>query len=56
LNLRPHEAQIEDQKAKKAQQGHLGEGKIASLIKDTKIGKLRKRPKKSLNLKTQKLP
>jgi hypothetical protein len=26
LNPRPHEAQLEDQKAKKAQEGHLEEG------------------------------
>jgi hypothetical protein len=37
-NLRPYEAQLEDQRLRKAQDGHL-EGKAARPTKDTKSGK-----------------
>jgi hypothetical protein len=39
LNLRSHEAQLEDQKPRKAQEGHLVEGKAARPIKGMKRGK-----------------
>jgi hypothetical protein len=51
LNPRPNEAQLEDQKAKKAQQGHL-EGKIVKPTKSTKSGKPRKKQRKAQNHKT----
>jgi hypothetical protein len=47
LKPRPHEAQLEDQKPRKAQEGHLEEGKTASPIKCMKSGKPRKMAKKS---------
>jgi hypothetical protein len=50
LNLRPHEAQLEDQKQKKAQEGHLEERKNAKPIDGLKSGKPRK-AKKTSNVK-----
>jgi hypothetical protein len=47
LNPRPHEARLEDQKAKKAQEDHLEEGKAARPTKGTKSGKPSKMAKKS---------
>jgi hypothetical protein len=37
-NPRPHEAQLEDQRLRKAQECHLKEGKSARPIKGTKSG------------------
>jgi hypothetical protein len=51
LNLRPHEAQLEDQKQKKAQEGHLEERKNAKPIDGMKSGKPRK-GKENLKRKT----
>jgi hypothetical protein len=60
LNPIPHEAQLQDQKQRKAQEGHLEEGKAARLTKGTKRGKKAKMAKKSSKTqkshKTQKLP
>jgi hypothetical protein len=39
LNPRTHKAQLEDQRPRKAQEGHLEEGKAARPIKGTKSGK-----------------
>jgi hypothetical protein len=39
LNLRPHEAQLEDQRLRKAQEGHLEEGKATRPTKRTESGK-----------------
>jgi hypothetical protein len=39
LNPRPHEAQLEDQRSRKAQEGHLEEGKPARPTKGMKSGK-----------------
>jgi hypothetical protein len=47
LNPRPHEAQLEDQGPRKAQKGHLEEGKDTKPTKDTKNGKPRKMVKMS---------
>jgi hypothetical protein len=47
LNPRPHEAQLEVQKSRKAKEGHLEEGKTASPTKDTKSGRRSKMAKKS---------
>jgi hypothetical protein len=47
LNPRHNEAQLEDQKPRKAQEGHLGEGKIAKPTKGTKSNKPSKMAKKS---------
>jgi hypothetical protein len=38
-NPKPHEAQLEDQKAKKAQEGHLEEEKPQKLANGKKSGK-----------------
>jgi hypothetical protein len=43
LNPRPHEAQLEDQKAKKAQECHLEEGKPQNPTKGTKSSKMAKK-------------
>jgi hypothetical protein len=43
LNPRSHDAQLEDQKAKKAQEGHLEEGKTQKPTKGTKSGKIMKK-------------
>jgi hypothetical protein len=47
LNPKPYEAQLEDQKAKKAQESHLEEGKTARPIKGVKSSKPSKMAKKS---------
>jgi hypothetical protein len=48
LNPRPHEAQLEDQKRpRKAQEGHLEEGKPQKPTKGTKSGKITKRARKA---------
>jgi hypothetical protein len=39
LNPRPHEAQLEDQKAKKAKEDHLVQGKAVRPTKGMKSGK-----------------
>jgi hypothetical protein len=39
LNPRPHKAQLEDQRPRKAQKDHLEEGKAAIPTKDMKRGK-----------------
>jgi hypothetical protein len=44
---RPHEVQLEDQKIKKAQEGHLEEGKPQKPTKGTKSGKIMKRARKA---------
>jgi hypothetical protein len=43
-----HEAQLEDQKLKKAHEGHLEEGKTVKPANDLKSGNPSKRVKKSL--------
>jgi hypothetical protein len=43
LNPRPHEAQLEDQKPKKTQEGHLEEGKTVKPTNGKKRGKLKKK-------------
>jgi hypothetical protein len=47
LNPTPHEAQLEDQKPRKAQEGHLEEGKTTKPINGTKNGKPRKKQRKT---------
>jgi hypothetical protein len=47
LNPRHNEAQLEDQKSRKAKEGHLEEEKTARSTKDTKSDKLSKMIKKS---------
>jgi hypothetical protein len=47
MNPRPHEAQLEDQKLRKAQEGHLEEGKAAKPTIGTKSSKPSKMAKKS---------
>jgi hypothetical protein len=53
LNPKPHEAQLEDQKAKKAQEDHLEKEKTAKVTKTQKAtnqAKWQKRAKKSSKL------
>jgi hypothetical protein len=45
LNLRHNEAQLEDQKLRKAQEGHLEEGKPAKPTNGTKSGKIKEKLK-----------
>jgi hypothetical protein len=47
LNSRPHEAQLEDQKPKKAQEGHLGEEKTTKPTNGKKSGKPKEKAKKT---------
>jgi hypothetical protein len=47
MNPRPHEAQLEDQKLRKAQEGHLEDGKTAKLTNGTKNSKPRKKQRKA---------
>jgi hypothetical protein len=47
LNPRHNEAQLEDQKPRKTQEGHLEEGKNARPTKGTKRGKPKKMAKKN---------
>jgi hypothetical protein len=46
LNPRPHETQLENQKLKKAQEGHLEEGKAAKPTHGKKSGKPKKKQRK----------
>jgi hypothetical protein len=47
-NPRPHEAQLEDQKPRKAQEGHIEEEKAAKPTKDMKSGNLSQNVKEEL--------
>jgi hypothetical protein len=47
FEFKTHEAQLEDQKPKKTQEGHLEEEKITKPTNGTKSGKLSKKTKKS---------
>jgi hypothetical protein len=47
LNPRPHEAQLEGQKPKKAQEGHLEEEKTAKPTNGKKIDKPKKKQGKA---------
>jgi CRISPR/Cas system-associated protein Cas10 (large subunit of type III CRISPR-Cas system) len=48
-NLRPHEAQLEDpKKLRKAQEGHLKEGKSQKPTKDIKSGKAKQNDREEL--------
>jgi hypothetical protein len=46
-NPRPHEAQLEDQKSKKVQEGHLEEGKNVKPTNDKKSSKSKKKQRKT---------
>jgi hypothetical protein len=46
-NPKPHGAQLEDQKPRKAQEGHIEEGKITKPANGMKSGKPSKMAKKS---------
>jgi hypothetical protein len=48
LNSRPHEAQLEDQRSRKAQEYHLKEGKVVRPTKRTKNGKTSQSGKEEL--------
>jgi hypothetical protein len=45
LNPRHNETQLEDQKLRKAQEGHLEEGKTAKPTNGTKSGKIKEKLK-----------
>jgi hypothetical protein len=49
LNSRPHEAHLEDQNARKAQEGHIEEGKPQKATRGMKSGKIMKRARKAQN-------
>jgi hypothetical protein len=51
-----HETQLEDQKPRKAQEGHLEEGKIAKPINGTKSSKPKKKPRKAQTQNSKKTP
>jgi hypothetical protein len=51
LNPRTHEAQLEDQRPRKAQEGHLEEGKAARPAKDTKSGKPSQNGKQEIKIR-----
>jgi hypothetical protein len=48
LNPRPHEAQLEDQKPKKTQEGHIEAGKTSRPTKGTKNVKAKQNGKEEL--------
>jgi hypothetical protein len=56
LNLRPYEAQLEDQKDKKAQKGHLEEGNSQKPINTRKAAKPSKMVMKSKKSSKPTLP